>query len=377
MRLPRRHAASRVQSSLLKTIRPFTLSFGNMLLSLEAPVADAGPRPALRLVGSEVRPTVSDLADVSPRLLRCFLTVAEELHFGRAADRLFVAQPALSRSIQQLERILDRPLFVRTTRAVEITPIAHLLLDPAREIIEALNALAADLAGAHAVLRVAHIPSSDTTALILDRLSRTDPSVRVEERTISGHEQLDAVRAGLLDVAICRQPASPPEGLRSELVRLDPLLVALLGREPNVDRPVDVRRRTVAATSGTTEDPDYAAFIDAYEQRVECKLRRVGVSAGSGTEAYAMRRNRAFAFVTLASRGVRLDAPCPVAPAAPVQAYFPWSVIWRPTQRSTAVGAFLDAARCVATERGWCDVSRLPGEPWIGADIAVAGHRDG
>jgi DNA-binding transcriptional LysR family regulator len=358
-------------------MRAFTHSFGDMLLPLKASIAEAGPRPALRLVGPAARPPAADLADVSPRLLRCFVTVAEELHFGRAADRLFVAQPALSRSIQQLERSLDRPLFVRTTRTVELTPNARVLVGPAREVLEALTALAGNLAGAHDVLRVAHVPNSDTTALILDRLSRTEPSLRVEERTISGSEQLAAVRAGRLDLAICRQPASPPDGLRTELVRLDPLLVALLGREPGVDRPVDVRRRTVAATGGPAEDADYAAFIDAYERRVACKLRRVGVAAGSGTEAYAMRRNRAYAFVTLASRGVRLEAPCPVAPAAPVQAYFPWSVAWRPTQRSTAVRAFRHAAQSVATERGWCDVSRLPGEPWTGVGPDGEGHPDG
>jgi hypothetical protein len=90
-----------------------------------------------------------------------------------------------------------------------------------------------------------------------------------------------------------------------------------------------------------------------------------------------MRRNRAYAFVTLASRGVRIDAPCSLAPAVPVQAYFPWSVVWRPTQRSSSVQAFLDAAQSVGTERGWCDPSKLPGEPWTGADAGGEDHRDG
>lgn len=329
-------------------------------------------RRILHLVEPVAGPTPEQLAAVSPRLLTCFLTVAEELHFGRAADRLFVAQPALSRSVQQLERILGRQLFVRTTRSVQLTPSAQALLAPAHEVLNALAAFAAEMDALHPTLRIAHVPGSDTTARILDHVSRSAGSLEVEEQLLGGSEQLAAVADGRLDVALCRAPALLPQGLRAQLVRLDPLLIAVIGRDAGNTRPVDARRRTVATCAGRGEDRDYTAFVSAYECRAGCRLRQVGAVAGSGTEAFAMRRNGAHAFVTLASRSLSLDTPCPVAGALPVQGYFPWSVVWRANQRSPAVRAYVAAAQDVATALGWQDTSLLPGEPWVPDDDDLA-----
>src|SRR5215203_5950279 len=79
------------------------------------------------------------------RLLRYFVAVAEELHFTRAAARLFVAQQALSREIANLERQLSTSLFQRTTRRVVLTPAGELLLARARELLAAHDVLWRDL----------------------------------------------------------------------------------------------------------------------------------------------------------------------------------------------------------------------------------------
>lgn len=85
---------------------------------------------------------------LDPRLLRAFLAVAEELHFTRAAARLYVAQQALSRDIRRLERELGAELFVRTTRQVALTVDGERLLPYARRVLEAQDALLSAFAGA-------------------------------------------------------------------------------------------------------------------------------------------------------------------------------------------------------------------------------------
>jgi DNA-binding transcriptional LysR family regulator len=71
--------------------------------------------------------------------LRSFLAVAEELHFGRAAEHLHIAQPPLSRTIKQLERELGTRLFDRTTRSVTLTSSGQALVGPARQVLEAVR----------------------------------------------------------------------------------------------------------------------------------------------------------------------------------------------------------------------------------------------
>src|SRR6185369_6936388 len=89
---------------------------------------------------------------LDPRLLRAFLAVAEELHFTRAAARLYVAQQALSRDIRRLERDLGAELFLRTTRQVALTPDGERLLPYARRVLDAHDELLAAFGQARPLL---------------------------------------------------------------------------------------------------------------------------------------------------------------------------------------------------------------------------------
>ncbi len=307
-------------------------------------------------------PPTEPALDVNARLVQCFVTLAEELHFGRAAEALYVGQPAFSRSIQQLERRLGRRLFTRSTRTVALTPAGAALLPPARELLASLRAATDELAAARGTLRVAHAPGSDTLAILLDRFARRHPQLTVSEATLTANEQRAALGAGELDIAIC---ATDEPGFAVRPLRLDPLLVAVVGRDPNVRRPVDVRRRVIAVP----EDRDLAPVLAQYEQAVGFRAQRVAVASGSGTEAYALRRAGARAFLWLASRRTALDAT--LVGALPLQAYVQWNLVHR-RPATPAVRAFLDVAEDVSAAEGWLRTDSLAGEPWLAGGQACS-----
>ncbi|MBT2400055.1 LysR family transcriptional regulator [Streptomyces sp. ISL-100] len=146
------------------------------------------------------------------RHVRCFVAVAEESHFGRAAARLNMAQPPLSQRIQRLERELGVRLFDRSSRQVTITKAGALLLDDARALLARADALAATAVrvrdGESGVLRAA-LPadiSSETVAAILRAFQERQSGVELELRELSTTEQLAELAAHTLDVGLVHHP---------------------------------------------------------------------------------------------------------------------------------------------------------------------------
>ncbi|MGW2836425.1 LysR family transcriptional regulator [Streptomyces sp. NPDC001493] len=150
------------------------------------------------------------------RHLRYFLAVAEELHFGRAAQRLNIAQPALSQQIKQLERIVGVELFRRTSRSVRLTDAGSTFQPRARDL---LGRLAADLDEAGRVgrgeagrLDVAFITSA--TAIVSERLrefSCRRPDVQVSLRDGFTADVLTALERGTADIGIVRDAEESAE----------------------------------------------------------------------------------------------------------------------------------------------------------------------
>jgi DNA-binding transcriptional LysR family regulator len=144
--------------------------------------------------------------------LECFVTVAEELHFGHAAERLGMAQPPLSQRIQRLERELGVRLFDRSSRHVALTPAGGLLLADAREIlarVDRVYSLAARARlGAVGVVR-AGLPADlggPLLAALIGAYQEACPEQRLELREISTAEQVQALAEGTLDVGVLRHP---------------------------------------------------------------------------------------------------------------------------------------------------------------------------
>ncbi|MEV5748912.1 LysR substrate-binding domain-containing protein [Actinoallomurus sp. NPDC052308] len=174
--------------------------------------------------------------DLESRELRYFVAVAEELHFGRAAGRLGMAQPPLSRAIRDLERRLGVRLFERTTRQVRLTAAGEVFLRDARTALDAIAAAGRRVrnAGRAApVLRLALKADNDAGLLprILSAYQRESAAIDVELVLGGRGEQAPALRDGRADVALLVSPFDD-RGLDFEPLRTEPRLAVLAATDP-------------------------------------------------------------------------------------------------------------------------------------------------
>ncbi|WP_069885377.1 LysR family transcriptional regulator [Streptomyces luteocolor] len=165
------------------------------------------------------------------RQLSYFVTVADELHFGRAAERLHIVQSAVSQQIRRLERELGADLFDRSPRHVRLTGAGERLLPEARAVLAAAERARA------AVVRPAGLRLATSTGLgehldrVLADFAARAPGVPVELVSGPVHERLEAVADGRLDAAFVRAP-EPFPGVRIVPLWDDPLVAALPAAHP-------------------------------------------------------------------------------------------------------------------------------------------------
>ena len=175
-----------------------------------------------------------------PRLLRSFVALADELHFGRAAERLHVTQPALSQQIARLERQLGVRLFDRTRAHVELTDAGSDMLAPARTAVEAADA-AIEVARAHAggergELLLGLSPGAHYLAQpLLAEFARRRPRVRVRARQDNSGALAEQVADGRLELAVgfCTESR---DGVVCTRLRDEPAVVAVGADHPLADR---------------------------------------------------------------------------------------------------------------------------------------------
>jgi DNA-binding transcriptional LysR family regulator len=149
---------------------------------------------------------------ITDRHLRAFVTVADELHFGRAAQKLYVAQPALTHTIQQLEQRLGVRLFDRTTRVVKLTDAGRELLVEAQSALASIDAIE-QIAARHAHGRVGTIrlgyligAGIDLIPKLVHAFQEQFPDVALETREFDFSDPTAGLARQLVDVAIVRPP---------------------------------------------------------------------------------------------------------------------------------------------------------------------------
>lgn len=170
------------------------------------------------------------MMDLETRELEYFLTLADELHFGRAAVQLSIAQPALSKAIQRIEARLGVPLFIRSSRHVELTPAGKALQEHGRHALNAVGAAVrhARRAGdTRAHLRLVLKPGGDA-GLLSGMLAEYahQPDARQVDILFSGPtDRADFLRDGRADVGLLYAPYDDLDGLAHETLYVEDRVV--------------------------------------------------------------------------------------------------------------------------------------------------------
>jgi DNA-binding transcriptional LysR family regulator len=295
-------------------------------------------------------------------LLRYFLAVAEELHFGRAAMRLHISQPSLSTQIQKLERSLGTPLFVRTSRHVELTVAGRAFLEEARVVLAAIERAVerARLAGAGLAgsVRLGYAPpaSFETLPALLAAVANDSPNATVLPSEQFSAEAPARLAAGEIDVGLVLHPA-PMNGVVSEPLRVEPVAAVLsaghsLARVRAI-RLADLADETLLLFPRELAPAYYDRIIGAFERAgIHPRVTALRNPAASLARLLNVREvgliPASFAF-HLAEAQDGIVARHVVRPKILAE----WSILCSAGSSSTAVARFLDSARRCAADNGW------------------------
>lgn len=207
--------------------------------------------------------------------LRYFLAVAEELHFGRAAERLLVTPSPLSKQIRQLEREMGGDLFIRDYHSVRLTPLGKTMLEPVRDIVNRVDALR-DLAGPKAArLRIGATPLAPPS--ILDKslkvISELACDIPIETHLAPTVQLIPKLETRKLDFALVFEPV-PTESIASFPVGFIDQLVVVLNEDPLAGRDHLVLEDLA---SGTMAVPTYN-YHPEHLRQLKDRLREAGVT---------------------------------------------------------------------------------------------------
>lgn len=308
-----------------------------------------------------------DLAQV-----RAFVVAADQRHFGRAAQALFLTQQALSKRIRKLEDTLATPLFLRTNRSVELTAEGDRFLPHARELIRVADAAVAAMGADDRPLRLDVVDYRLSPIFLLRRFAAREPALRIDRVAGGGFAHaVEPLLSGELDVAIGRVSGIGrplPDELEHRVVRLEPL-VALLAPEHPLAQEEVLRLGDLGAEGiwlpGLRGPAEWMSYLRELCEPFGVPVDDSGVSYDLRhtleQTRYGKRR------VTLAGADMELapDLNLKVLPFEP-SPLFPWSLVWRRGKAHPALRRLLALAGRTSREEDWCAYD--PAHAWLPAD---------
>jgi len=299
------------------------------------------------------------------RVLRYFVTVAEELHFGRAATRLHIAQPSLSVQIRNLERSLNTPLLNRTSRNVTLTAAGEVLLNHARDLLMAAEAAvsltkqAAREPNRKLVVGFQSNAAAELTRAILEAYRFNNPTVEVEMRSCPFNDPTAGLADGSSDVAFVRPPLPLLKDLRMATLFTEPRVLAVsddsqlssrssvhvdeLLEEPFVARNApDLWRNFWLATEARhSQPPVIGSDVSTVDECFEAILSQKGIAfTQASTQRFYSRPGLSFV---------------PVMGLAPSVV----SIAWRQDNQHWAVQSFVETAQYTALSNPLPQTSQL------------------
>ncbi|MEU8900007.1 LysR substrate-binding domain-containing protein [Nocardia sp. NPDC048505] len=290
--------------------------------------------------------------DVHGRDLRYFVAVADQLNFTRAAESLFISQPALSKQIRMLEKHLSAPLFVRDGRSVALTPVGEALLPQARRVLDAWAAAEAAVAAAMSAqaatltVGISTSPGRGLLPAVRSRFAAAHPAAKTILRQVGWADATAGLADASADVAFVWLPLADAGRYRWLVVAHEPRMVALprdhrLAAHAEVDFADLLDEPFLALPESAGPLRDYWLALDARDGRAP----RVAGEVSSTEETYEAVLN-GDGVVLLASGNAPLIAREGVV-VRPVRGIAPseLALAWRRDDTRPLVRAYLEACR--------------------------------
>ena len=299
---------------------------------------------------------------VELRQLRYFVAVGEEQHYGRAAQRLRVAQPALSRQIQNLEEKIGFKLFERLPRGVRITDAGKLFLEDARRILEGIEDATARAkriaSGQSGTLRVGFVESISWQGIVPDSLRdfrERHPDVELQLKSLRSIEQIAAIHSGSLEAGFGLPIADPDHGLSELQIGVIKHVLAVPKGHP-LTKMKRIRLKYLNDTPFIWY-PRWA-IPNAYDRLMACcvkgglKTPRIVQETAAETMILSLVQCRVgVAFVSSACRW-RCPPDVVLLPVPEMNVKFPFALMWKKENNSPPLAKLVNNVKLLVEQKG-------------------------